>query len=387
MRKLHLHPLNSLFLYPAGKRIARLSFFIFSLKIFMNKVQLGSSDLHVTPVCLGTMTFGEQVDEATAHAILSRSVERGVNFIDTAEMYAVPARAETFGATEQIIGHWLANNPGLRQKLVLATKVAGPSRGMPWVREGTGLTAQDIQASCDASLARLQTDVIDLYQIHWPERNTPVFGAMYYEPAKERSTTSIHEQLEALGRLVKQGKVRYIGLSNETPYGVHEFVRLAEQHNLPRVATVQNPYCLVNRTVENGLDETMHRLGVSLLAYSPLGFGLLTGKYDASGFEGPDAPKEGRIAKYESVRKQRWGRPDALAAARRYNQLAQGNGLTPTQLALAFCYTKWQVASTIIGVTSVAQLDEDLDAWGTTLSTEVLAEIDQIRWEARDTAL
>ena len=353
----------------------------------MNKVQLGSSDLHVTPVCLGTMTFGEQVDEATAHAILNRSVERGVNFIDTAEMYAVPARAETFGATEQIIGHWLAKNPGMRQKLVLATKVAGPSRGMPWIREGTGLTAQDIQASCDASLARLQTDVIDLYQIHWPERNTPAFGAMYYDPAKERTTTSIHEQLEALGRLVQQGKVRHIGLSNETPYGVHEFVRLAEQHNLPRVTTVQNPYCLVNRTVENGLDETMHRLGVSLLAYSPLGFGLLTGKYDASGFEGPDAPKEGRIARYESMRKQRWGRPDALAAARRYNQLAQGNGLTPTQMALAFCYTKWQVASTIIGVTSVAQLDEDLDAWGTTLGTEVLAEIDQIRWEARDTAL
>ena len=353
----------------------------------MNKVQLGSSDLHVTPVCLGTMTFGEQVDEATSHAILNRSVERGVNFIDTAEMYAVPARAETFGATEQIIGHWLANNPGMRQKLVLATKVAGPSRGMPWIREGTGMTAQDIQTSCDASLKRLQTDVIDLYQIHWPERNTPAFGAMYYEPDKERTTTSIHEQLDALGGLVKQGKVRHIGLSNETPYGVHEFVRLAEQHNLPRVATVQNPYCLVNRTVENGLDETMHRLGVSLLAYSPLGFGLLTGKYDASGLEGPEAPKEGRIAKYESVRKQRWGRPDALAAARRYNQLAQGNGLTPTQLALAFCYTKWQVASTIIGVTSVAQLDEDLDVWGTTLSIEVLAEIDQIRWEARDTAL
>ena len=353
----------------------------------MNKVQLGSSDLHVTAVCLGTMTFGEQVDEATAHAILSRSVERGVNFVDTAEMYAVPARAETFGATEQIIGNWFAKNPGMRQKLVLATKVAGPSRGMPWIREGTGLTAQDIQTSCDASLARLQTDVIDLYQIHWPERNTPAFGALYYEPAKERTTTSIHEQLEALGRLVKQGKVRYIGLSNETPYGVHEFVRLAEQHGLPRVTTVQNPYCLINRTVENGLDETMHRLGVSLLAYSPLGFGLLSGKYDASGLEGPDAPKEGRIARYESVRKQRWGRPDALAATRRYSQLARDNGLTPTQLALAFCYTKWQVASTIIGVTSVAQLDEDLDAWGTTLSPEVLTEIDRIRWEIRDPAL
>ena len=353
----------------------------------MQKVQLGSSDLQVTPICLGTMTFGEQVDEPTAHAILERSLERGVNFLDTAEMYAVPARAETFGATEQIIGNWFAKNPGVRGKLVLATKVAGPSRGMPWVREGGGMTARDIQTSCDASLKRLQTDVIDLYQIHWPERNTPVFGAMYYNPGKERTSTSIHEQLEALGQLVKQGKVRSIGLSNETPYGVHEFVRLAGQHGLPRVATVQNPYCLVNRTVENGLDETMHRLGVSLLAYSPLGFGLLTGKYDASGFEGQDAPQDARIAKYESMRKQRWGRPEALAAARRYNALAREHGLSPTQLALAFCYTKWQVASTIIGVTSVAQLDEDLDAYGTTLPAEVLAEIDKIRWEIRDPAL
>jgi aryl-alcohol dehydrogenase-like predicted oxidoreductase len=215
----------------------------------------------------------------------------------------------------------------------------------------------------------------------------PAFGTLYYNPALERSATSIHEQLEALGGLVKAGKVRAIGLSNETPYGVHEFVRLAEQHGLPRVATVQNPFCLINRTVENGLDETMHRLGVSLLAYSPLGFGLLTGKYDQSGIEGPAAPQDARIARFESVRKQRWGRPEALAAARRYNALAREHGLTPTQLALAFCYTKWQVASTIIGVTSVAQLDEDLDAWGTTLPADVLAEIDKIRWEIRDPAL
>jgi aryl-alcohol dehydrogenase-like predicted oxidoreductase len=353
----------------------------------MNKVQLGSSDLHVTPICLGTMTFGEQVDEATAHAILDRSLERGINFLDTAEMYSVPARAETFGATETIMGNWFAKNPGARNQLVLATKVAGPSRGMPWVREGNGMTAQDIVASCEASLKRLQTEVIDLYQIHWPERHVPAFGTQYYNPTLERSATSIHEQLEALGGLVKAGKVRAIGLSNESPYGVHEFVRLAEQHGLPRVATVQNPYCLINRTVENGLDETMHRLGVSLLAYSPLGFGLLTGKYDQSGIEGPDAPKDARIGKFESVRKQRWGRPEALAAARRYNALAREHGLTPTQLALAFCYTKWQVTSTIIGVTSVAQLDEDVDAWGTTLSPEVLAEIDKIRWEARDPAL
>ena len=355
----------------------------------MKKIQLGSSDLHVTPICLGTMTFGEQVDEATSHEILDRSLARGVNFLDTAEMYSVPARAETFGATETILGNWFAKTPGARKQLVLATKIAGPARGMAWVREGsTDVTPADFEAACNDSLKRLQTDVIDLYQIHWPVRHVPAFGAAYFDPAKDnKAVTSIHAQLEALGKLVQAGKVRAIGLSNESPYGVHEFVRLAEQYGLPRIATVQNPYCLVNRTVENGLDETMYRLGVSLLAYSPLGFGLLTGKYDASGTDGPDAPKEGRIGKYESMRKQRWGRPEALAAARRYNALARANGLTPTQFALAFCYTKWQVASTIIGVTSLAQLDEDLDAWGSTLSADVLAEIDKIRWETRDPAL
>ena len=353
----------------------------------MQHITLGQSDLRVTPICLGTMTFGEQVNEADSHAILSHSLARGVNFIDTAEMYSVPARAETFGATETIIGNWFAKNPGARQKLVLATKVAGPSRGMPWVREGKGMTSADIIASCEGSLRRLQTDVIDLYQIHWPERHVPAFGALYYDPAKETSQTPIHEQLETLAKLVKAGKVRTIGLSNETPYGVHEFVRLAEQHGLPRVATVQNPYCLINRTWENALDETCHRLNVSLLAYSPLGFGLLTGKYDEHAPADAGAPQGARIARYESVRKQRWGRPESLAAARRYNQLARDNGLTPTQMALAFCYTKWQVASTIIGVTSLAQLDEDLNAWGTTLSPEVLQAIDAIRWEVRDPAL
>jgi aryl-alcohol dehydrogenase-like predicted oxidoreductase len=352
----------------------------------MKKVQLGQSDLQVTPICLGTMTFGEQVAEADAHAILDRALEHGINFIDTAEMYSVPARAETYGATETIIGHWFAKHPGLRQKVVLATKVAGPSRGMPWVRNGSAdLTRGEIIDACHGSLHRLRTDVIDLYQIHWPARHVPAFGGVYFDPEKDLPVASIQEQLEALATLVKQGKVRAVGLSNETPYGVHEFARLADLHGLPRVATVQNPYCLINRTVENGLDETMHRLGVSLLAYSPLGFGLLTGKYDASGTTGPDAP-EGRMAKFESMRKQRWGRAESLTAARRYNALARAHGLTPTQLALAFCYTKWQVASTIIGVTSLAQLDECVAAWGTKLSPEVLAEVDRIRWELRDPA-
>jgi len=352
----------------------------------MKKTQLGQSDLYVTPICLGTMTFGEQVTEPDAHAIMDRAVERGIDFLDTAEMYAVPTRAETFGATEGIIGRWLAARPGLRDKLVIASKVAGPARGMDWVRAGQGMTPDDIRRSCENSLRRLQTDVIDLYQIHWPERHVPSFGSIYYDPAKERTATSIHAQLEALSELVKAGKLRHVGLSNETPYGVHEFVRLAEQHGLARVVSLQNPYCLVNRSYDNGTDETCHRLGVSLLAYSPLAFGLLTGKYDDSGTEGPDAPKGARIASYESVRKQRWGRPESLTAARRYNMLAREHGLTPTQLALAFCHTNWRVASTIIGVTSVAQLDECLDAWGTALSPELLAGIDAIRWELRDPA-
>ena len=353
----------------------------------MKTLKLGHSDLAVTPICLGTMTFGEQVSEPVAHAILDRSLERGVNFIDTAEMYAVPARAETFGATETIIGNWLRQRPGARARVVLATKVAGPNRGMPWVRQGDGMTAQDIRHSCDASLRRLQTDVIDLYQIHWPERHVPAFGSAYYDPTKERSQTSILEQLQTLAELVRAGKVRAIGLSNETPYGVHEFVRLAEQMDLPRVVSVQNVYCLLNRTVDNALDESLHRLGVSLLAYSPLGFGLLTGKYDESGTDGPSTPRDARIGRYESVRKQRWGRPEALEGARRYNALARAHGLTPVQMALAFCYTNWRVASTLIGVTSVRQLDECLDVWGTRLSPELLAAIDAIRWDLRDPAL
>jgi aryl-alcohol dehydrogenase-like predicted oxidoreductase len=349
----------------------------------MNTIPLGTTALKVSPICMGTMTFGQQVDEAASHRIMDRALERGLNFLDTAEMYSVPARAETYGATETILGTWFARNPGLRQKVVLASKVAGPSRGMPWVRgEVAGLTKAEVIQACENSLRRLQTDAIDLYQIHWPARNVPMFGATAFDPSKDRPCASIHEQLEAMAELVRAGKVREIGLSNESPYGVHEFVRVAEQHGLPRVATVQNPYCLINRSYENGLDETCHRLGVSLLAYSPLGFGLLSGKYDDTGLVG----EAGRLALFESMRKQRWGRPEALETARRYNALARAHGLSPTQLALAFCYSNWRVASTIIGVTTLAQLDECLDAWDTKLSPELLAEIDKIRLENRDPA-
>ena len=352
----------------------------------MDLVSLGRSDLRVTPVCLGTMTFGEQVPQDLAHQLLSRAVARGINFIDTAELYAVPPRAATFGATETIIGHWLARHPGMRNKVVLASKVAGPVRGYEWIRHGSpDLSADDIVSACEASLKRLQTEVIDLYQIHWPVRHVPMFGGLFYDPAKNQAGLStMHEQLEGMARLVRAGKVRHIGLSNETAYGVCEFVRLAELHGLPRIATVQNPYCLVNRVLEMGLDEAMHRHEVSLLPYSPLGFGLLTGKYDDAGFDDPAKP--GRLAIFDGMKKQRWGRPDALAAARRYNALAREHGLTPTRMALAWCYTRWQSASTIIGVTTQAQLDENIDAWGVALSPELLGRIDQIRWEIRDPA-
>ena len=351
----------------------------------MPLVTLGRSELRVPPICLGTMTFGEQVDEATSHAILDRALARGVNFIDTAEMYAVPVRRETYGASERIIGNWFAARPGVRDRVVLATKVAGPARNADWIRGGSAnLTPAQMRQACDDSLARLRTDVIDLYQIHWPNRNVPMFGALFFDPKKDGEFTSIHDQLDALAGLVKAGKVRHIGLSNETPWGLAEFLKLADWHGLPRVATVQNPYTLLNRGADNGLDEMMHREGVSLLAYSPLAFGTLTGKYDAAGFD--TQRPQGRMALFEAMRKQRWGRPEALAAARQYNALALANGLTPTQMALAFCYTSWRVASTIIGVTSVAQLDECLDAWGTTLAPELLAQIDAIRWTIRDPA-
>jgi aryl-alcohol dehydrogenase-like predicted oxidoreductase len=351
----------------------------------MQLVTLGRSDLRVTPICLGTMTFGEQVAQAEAHALMDEAVARGINFLDTAEMYSVPARRETYGATERIIGNWLASRPGMRQKIVLATKVAGPSRNMDWVRNGAAdLSPADIVQACDDSLKRLRTEVIDLYQIHWPNRNAPAFGALYFDPRNDKAQTAIREQLEAFAGLVKAGKVRYIGLSNETSWGLGEFVHLAEQHGLPRVATVQNPYALTSRALDNGLDEAMYRTGVSLLAYSPLAFGALTGKYDGTGFETDAAV--GRLAAFESSRKQRWGRPEALEAARLYNALARRHGLTPTQLALAFCYRSWRVASTIIGVTKPEHLSENLAAWEVQLSPEILAEVDAIRWKHRDPA-
>ena len=352
----------------------------------MKTVRLGQSDLQVTPLCLGTMTFGEQNNEAEGHAQLDRALAAGLNFIDTAELYPVMARAETYGNTERIIGSWLAKNPTHRNKVVLASKVAGPARGWDWIRGGGAPSKATVIEACEASLQRLQTSTIDLYQIHWPSRNVPVFGGIYFDPAAEREVPGVHELLEGMAQLVKEGKIRYVGLSNETPWGVMEFTRLARQHGLPYVASVQNAYNLLNRTVENGLDEVCFRENVAMLAYSPLAFGRLTGKYDRGGY-GKDGKPVGRLTHFPPSWSPRYMRPEVQIATRRYGQLAKAYGMSLTHLALAFCLQKSCVTSTILGCTSVEQLDDCLKAADITLSKDIMDAIDAIRWDCRDPAV
>ena len=339
----------------------------------MQTTLLGASALRVSKLCLGTMTFGEQNSEADAHSQLDYALERGINFIDTAEMYPVMPRAETQGATERFIGSWLKKT-GKRADVVLATKVAGPNPALHWVRGGANnLDAANIRAAVEASLQRLQTDHIDLYQLHWPSRNVPIFGATAFERDKERTSVAIEDTLAALGALVDAGKIGHIGVSNESAWGVCEFTRQAEMKGLPRIATIQNLYNLTARGYETALlDETCFRENVALLAYSPLAFGQLSGKY----LDNPAAP--GRLTIFPPTWSPRYLRPAVLAAVKQYAQLARENGMTPAQLALAWCYSRWFVASTIIGATSLAQLKDNIDAADTTLPAHVMAAVDAI---------
>jgi aryl-alcohol dehydrogenase-like predicted oxidoreductase len=339
----------------------------------MKRVLLGESKLEVSGICLGTMTFGEQNSEAEAHSQLDYALERGVNFIDTAEMYPVMPRPTTQGSTESFIGSWLKKT-GKRDQVVLATKVAGPNAAMHWIRGGkNNLDAANIRAAVEASLKRLQTDHIDLYQMHWPSRNTPIFGASAFDPRKERNSVAIEDTLAVLGDLIAEGKIGHVGVSNESAWGVCEYVKQAEMKGLPRIAAIQNLYNLTARGFETSLlDETCMRENVSLLAYSPLAFGQLTAKY----LDNPNA--HGRLTIFPPTWSPRYLRPAVLQAVREYAGLARANGMTPAQMALAWCYSRWFVASTIIGATTLAQLEENIDAAAVKLPEHVVAAIDEI---------
>src|SRR5258708_2658444 len=333
--------------------------------------KLGSSDLSVSDICLGTMTWGEQNSQSDAHEQLDYAVSRGINFIDAAEMYPVPPRAQTQGRTETYLGSWLKKQA--REKFVIATKITAQGRGFDWVRGGPRLIGRKtIQEALDGSLERLQTDYVDLYQIHWPDRYLPLFGNTFYDPAQERATAPIEEQLEAFAGFVKAGKVRYLGVSNESPWGVLEFIRIARAKGLPMVASIQNAYSLLNRSFEMGLSEVTRREGIPLLAYSRLGFAHLSGKY----LDGAK-PAGARLTRFPPFG-QRYDKPNVMPAVTAYAELARKAKLSPASLAIAFVCSRWFCASTIVGATTIEQLREDIGAGGVTLQEEVLAEIDAI---------
>ncbi len=338
----------------------------------MEYAYLGHTDIKVSRICLGTMTWGEQNTQAEAFEQMDYALDQGVNFWDTAELYAIPPRPETYGATEQIVGRWLADR-GKRDQVILASKMAGPGDFVKHIRQGqTRFNADQIQQALEGSLKRLQTDYIDLYQLHWPERTTNYFGNLGFEPhAEPDDLTPLAETLTALSKLVEQGKIRSIGLSNETPWGTLQFLHLAEKLGLEKIVTVQNPYNLLNRSYEVGLAEVSHREAVGLLAYSPLGFGVLSGKY-LNGRQ----PENARLTLFKNY--DRYSSPNAIKATELYAALARGYGLTPTQLALGFINSRPFVTANIIGATTMAQLVENIDSIHVTLSDELLQEIERI---------
>jgi aryl-alcohol dehydrogenase-like predicted oxidoreductase len=326
-------------------------------------------------VGLGTMTWGKQNTEAEAHAQLDYALAHGVNVIDAAEIYPVPMERETQGLTEQYIGTWLASRK-CRDKVFLATKVAGKSERINWLRGGEPhqLDAKNIVAACDASLQRLQTDTIDLYQLHWPDRNANCFGQRGYQPQPDTSDADyLPEALEALHGLVLAGKVRHIGLSNETPWGLMTALHLCKQHGWTLPVTVQNPYNLLNRQLEVGLAEVLHREGVGLLPYSPLAFGLLSGKYQ----NGATPPPASRLALFPHYFL-RYQSPQALQATEAYVALAREVGLSPTTLALAFVNSRPYTSSNLIGATTMEQLAENIASATVVLGDDVLAAIEAI---------
>lgn len=335
--------------------------------------KLGNTDIDVSVICLGTMTFGEQNTEQDAFQQLDYAVSKGVNFIDTAELYSIPPKAETYGLTETYIGNWLKKT-GKRSDVILATKVAGPADGwLPHIRheKTRRLDRKNIEQAIDASLSRLQTDYVDLYQLHWPDRKTNYFGQLGYSHVEEDDCVEIEQTLTVLADLVKQGKVRHIGLSNETPWGVMRFLQLAEKLDMPSVLSVQNPYSLLNRTFEVGLAEVAIREQVGLLAYSPLGFGVLSGKY-----LNDQKPQAGRLTLYPDYN--RYSSPNAVVATEAYVNLARLHGLDPAQMALAYVNSRPFLTANIIGATTMPQLESNIASINLELSEEILQAIEQI---------
>lgn len=343
---------------------------------------LGQTDLKVSKICLGTMTFGEQNTEADGHAQLDYALSRGVNFIDTAEMYPVPGRAETQGATERIIGTWLTARKN-RDQVILATKIIGPAAAFPYVRPTLDFKPASIRAAVETSLQRLQTDYIDLYQLHWPERRSNMFGIRGY-PADPNDPwqDNMLEVLHTMQELVDAGKIRHFGVSNETPWGLQRFIHLAEIHGLPRCVSIQNPYSLLNRLFEIGLSEVAIREHAGLLAYSPLAFGVLSGKYEKG-----TADDRSRLVLFGSNnRLVRYNGAVTRKATAAYVRIAEEHGLSPAQMALAFVNTRPFVTSNIIGATTLEQLKENIDSIDVTLSKEVQQAIEAVHREMPDPA-
>ena len=336
----------------------------------MNYRKLGNTELDVSTICLGTMTWGEQNNQKEAFEQMDYAIDHGINFFDTAELYAIPPNKKTYGKTEEIIGNWFEQKNN-REKIILATKISGP--GPSWIRGG-GLqyTKENIEKSVNDSLKRLKTDFIDLFQLHWPERNTNYFGKLGYEHKEEKKWNDFKSILEILKKIIDQGKIRYIGLSNETAWGLSKFLEISKSFNLPKMMSVQNPYNLLNRTYEVGLAEISIREKSGLLAYSPLAFGFLSGKYRNNNL--PDKSRMKLFGEFFS----RYKSDNSIKAIEDYYKIAKKYNLSLAQMSLAFINSRTFVTSNIIGATTMKQLEENLASINIKLNKEIIEEINSI---------
>ena len=337
----------------------------------MNYKKLGNTDLNVSTICLGTMTWGEQNTQDEAFEQMDYALDKGVNFWDTAELYSIPPKPETFGHTELIIGNWLKKTKK-RNEVIIATKVCGPMRS--YVRGGGNQYGiKNITEALEGSLKRLQTDFIDLYQLHWPERNTNMFGRLGYEHNDDGNWNKFEDILGTLKKFIDAGKIRYIGVSNETPWGTKKFLEISKEKNLPRMMSVQNPYNLLNRTYEVGLAEISIRDKIGLLAYSPLAIGYLTGKYRNN-----KIPKNSRLD-HDGDFWTRYNKPNAEKAVEAYYQISKKNNIDMAQMSLKFCEIQPFVTSVIIGATTMQQLKTDIESVNVKLTDEIIKEINKVQ--------